>query len=497
MQKPLGTRQRIAEKRRQHDLNGKLLLGEVQCMTDRTETYDTTVALSIELEGVISLMSKHSVHKIYVKKLSPNDNSKNQPYFGFHLTDLPFIPTGEMEASQSTSNKTKDSSRKIKYQAGISLSWIDGEGCTYPAPHSKLIYYPQYPEVRFSGFLKGSKVKLSRWMAPEKQGRAENRWLLLGISNDNSVYAWLATPESNLANELEKSQLTMRTSIFGEIDIASRSGIKDTRAELLSKLLEIHKMGWISGRRLNSDMETLPYKAQNGGGYTLEAMLGVSPNGFAEPDYLGWEVKQFSVKSFPSKGAKPTTLMTPEPNGGVYTNEGAATFVRRFGYADKSGKPNRINFGGKHVVNTRCKTTNLTLKLDGFDANTQTITKADGAISLEDEHHTTAARWSFPKIMDHWKKKHSQAVYIPCMMRAAETGVREYFYGADVELGNGTDFQMFLSGMLNGFVYYDPGIKLENASDLKSTPKKRSQFRASHKHLNALYKQFEFVNIIP
>jgi len=31
------------------------------------------------------------------------------------------------------------------------------------------------------------------------------------------------------------------------------------------------------------------------GGYTLEAELGIIPNGKAEPDYLGYEVKQYSV----------------------------------------------------------------------------------------------------------------------------------------------------------------------------------------------------------
>ena len=464
-------------------------------MRDDTGTYDTQAALNIDIEGVIGLMSERGASKIYIKKLSANDNSKNQPYFGFHLTDLPFIPTGDMEASQSTSNKTKDPSRQIKYQAGINLSWLDGEGHVYPAPHSKLIYYPQYPEVRFSGFLKGSKVRLSRWMAPEKQGRAEGRWLLLGVTSDDRVYAWLATPESNLANELQDTQLTMRTSLFGEIDVARRVQVADTRATLLAKLLEIHQMGWVSGHRLNSDMEAIPYKAQNGGGYTLEALLGISPNGRAEPDYLGWEVKQFSVKQFPLKSAKPTTLMTPEPNGGVYTSDGAATFVRRFGYPDKSGKPDRMNFGGKHLVNTLCKTTNMILRLDGFDPETQTITKADGAITLEDAAKTIAASWSFPKIMDHWKKKHSRAVYIPCLMRQEGRNVREYHYGNDIELGTGTDFQMFLNGMLNGFVYYDPGIKLENASNPKSVPKKRSQFRVNHKHLNALYKELEFINV--
>ncbi|MBK6989645.1 MAG: hypothetical protein IPH33_16245 [Bacteroidetes bacterium] len=28
----------------------------------------------------------------------------------------------------------------------------------------------------------------------------------------------------------------------------------------------------------------------------MEAELGIKPNGFSEPDYLGWEVKQFELR---------------------------------------------------------------------------------------------------------------------------------------------------------------------------------------------------------
>ena len=90
-----------------------------------------------------------------------------------------------------------------------------------------------------------------------------------------------------------------------------------------------------------------PCSARNGGGYTLEAELGISPNGYAEPDFMGWEVKQYGVRDFERYTAKrPVTLMTPEPTGGVYRDEGVEVFLHRFGYPDKAGKAGRINFGG-------------------------------------------------------------------------------------------------------------------------------------------------------
>jgi len=463
-------------------------------MENDQSTYDSQASKEITLERLTDIMHGLGASEIYVKKLAPNDNSKNQPYFGGHLTDLPFIPSGEIEASESSSKKTKDPKRQIKYQTSLKLSWVDADGALYQAPHSKLIYYPQYPEVRFSGFLRGSKARISRWMSPDKQGRSEGRWLILGISRDESIYAYLATPESNLSTELEKTDMIEVSKIFCKLDTAHKLAGQSTRDALIAKLLEIHNMGWIESQKLNADMSSSPYKAQNGGGYTLEAMLGVSPNGIAEPDYLGWEVKQFGVTRFPRTGSKPTTLMTPEPDGGFYKVSGAIDFVRAYGYADKSGKPDRLNFGGKHIVGKAQDLTKLTMKLNGFDADASAITDAAGEIALVDDKDNITASWSFAKLMDHWKTKHSRAVYIPCM-RQQNSGVTEYHYGKDVELGTGTNFEMVLSAMNLGTVFYDPGIKLEQASTDKPKIKRRSQFRVNHKHLDTLYKKFEFVDV--
>jgi hypothetical protein len=460
-------------------------------------TYDTDSAKNASLEKIISLLNKRNVINIYVKKLSPNDNSKNQPYFGSHLTELPFIPTGEIIASETTSNKVKakkGNKRKIKYQASVKLSWLDAEGNAYPAPNSKLIYYPQYPEVRFSGFLKNSKVNISRWMDPCQEGRAEGRWLILGIAKDATVFAYLATPESVLSKQLDKTELIKTNSVFGELN-SRKSKFTSSKLELFSKLLEIHQKGWILGQKLNAAGEKEPYTALNAGGYTLEAELGIIPNGIAEPDFLGWEIKQFGVKAFPAIGTKPTTLMTPEPNGGFYVEQGAQEFVRKYGYPDKSGKPDRLNFGGKHLVNHVCRTTNLTMKLIGFDCTTYSITDANGAIALIDEHEVITASWSFAKLMDHWKRKHAQAVYVPCLSQPSIKGGKEYYYGKDIELGVGTSFEIILKAMAEGHVYYDPGIKLEKASTAKPKLKKRSQFRVNHRELYSLYNHFELVDI--
>jgi hypothetical protein len=457
-------------------------------------TYDTPSSQEISLESVTRILQDLGASQIYVKKLAPNDNSKNQPYFGSHLTDLPFLPTGEIVASTSDSRKTSDPKRKIKYQASLKFFWVDTDGITYQAPHAKLIYYPQYPEVRFSGFMRGSEVDVSKWMSPDKHGRSEGRWLIMGVAKDESIYAYLVTPESNISCELEGADFIEVSKIIRQLDVRHTGPKESTRDALIHKLLEIHNMGWIPGQKLNSDRVCMPYRAPNGGGYTLEAMLGISPNGIAEPDYLGWEVKQFGVTKLPKTGAKLTTLMTPEPNGGYYTTPGAIEFVKTYGYPDKSGKDDRMNFGGKHIVGQCQRLTNLTMQLIGFDAKKSAITDAAGAIVLLDGKDNVTASWSFAKLMDHWKRKHSQAVYIPCMRRS-QNGIHEYHYGKDVELGTGTNFEMVLSAMHLGKVFYDPGIKLQNASGQNPEIKRRNQFRVNHKDLDTLYNRFDCVDV--
>lgn len=233
-------------------------------------------------------------------------------------------------------------------------------------------------------------------------------------------------------------------------------------------------------------------ESSNCGGYTLEAELGITPNGYSEPDFLGWEIKQFGVKNFTRVDSAIITLMTPKPTHGIYKTEGAESFLRQYGYADRTGREDRINFGGVHKTGVRHSSTNLELRLIGFDTVSGKIRNTDGRISLVDIDGNETASWSFASMLLHWNRKHNQACYVPSLSEI--TGERQYKYGNNVILGTGTDFQLFLGQMANGNIYYDPGIKMENAST-KPKIKKRSQFRIKSQNLPNLYKVNEVLDI--
>lgn len=185
--------------------------------------------------------------------------------------------------------------------------------------------------------------------------------------------------------------------------------------------------------------------------------------------------------------------MTPEPTGGYYVKTGVREFVEKFGYKDKLGRPDRMNFGGIHKAGVIHNTTQLTLTVQGFDQATGKITNSDGCIALIGENEIEAASWSFTSLLKHWNRKHAKASYVPS--KSKEKPVRQYSYGNVVSLGTGTDFTLFLKQMSLGNIYYDPGIKLENISTAHPSVKRRSQFRIKSLYLPELYRNNEIVDL--
>ncbi len=433
-------------------------------------------ALYGDLARLRQLMTAKGVTRIVAKRLAKNDNSKQQIYLGSNFEVLNVLPFGEIY---------EDSSEKHQIlKASLNFRWLQPDGALMQAPGAQLILYPQYPEVRMSGFLEKTKGVHNAMMHSREAGRV----LFLGLGQTGEITAALVPPEDALAREFEAAVAGQDERVFYELAVGVAVG--DTKAKLLQELKRIAGLGWIRSKRLLGDGSLGSCESSNCGGYTLEAELGVKPNGFSEPDYLGWEVKQHGVTNLdkPTSGG-PVTLMTPEPTGGYYKEKGVEAFLRKYGYPDTKGREDRINFGGIFRVGKEGARTSLTLILDGYDAGKNKLTDATKGITLLDRKGDPAAVWNYTGLIDHWKRKHERAVYVPSMMR--EEPQRQYRYSKQVLLGQETDFFRFLKAMAAGHVYYDPGIKLEGASSAKPKAKRRSQFRIALAELPALYSRAE------
>ena len=205
--------------------------------------------------------------------------------------------------------------------------------------------------------------------------------------------------------------------------------------------------------------------------------LRIFPNSRSEPDLMGWEIKAYSIDR--------VTLITPEPDGGMYGEQGVKAFVREYGHATKN---DTLYFTGTHRAGCRNEKTGLTLAVRGFNPVRKLIEDVEGAVELLNDAGHCAAAWSFADLMIGWNKKHAQTAYVH--YESEKVLAPAYRYFSPTLMGEGTDFNRYLSALCAGQVIFDPGSKVMNASAAKSTVKARSQFRMSVRNLSELYQKF-------
>lgn len=430
------------------------------------------------------VFGKAGAVRMLAKPLAQNDNSKQQVYLGGSFDVLNEIPFGHVQPD--------DRGKVPTFKAPVDFHWLTPGGQFAKAPGAQLILYPRYPEVRLSGFLKGCAAAPSEHMrpVPRAQRGEKNAWdgrvLFMGITADDRVLAFLAPPGSSASEDFEvlRAQGGLRST--GRLFVLPPPGPLgrtplELRDALLAALGDIACLGPTPSIRLDREGKPKPYAATNGGGYTLEALLGIRPNGRAEPDYLGWEIKAI--------GSDRVTLMTPEPDGGFYGVNGAKPFLLKYGRP----RGDDIYFTGTHKVGV-LNASGHTLQLQGFDAVKQKIEDVNGGVVLMMADVVTAS-WSYAALLEHWGRKHAQAAYVN--YGKVEGQEPRYSFAGPVMLGTGTDFGMFLSALASGLVVYDPAPKIADAHGPRPVTKARSQFRIRVNSLAGLYHSFETVKLLP
>ena len=79
----------------------------------------------MNLKNLKSLFINNGCYEIFVKSLSPNDNSKNQVYFGGSFEILNVLPI-----SAITTDEAGDWSRE-RFKASIDFAWLSSIGEAY------------------------------------------------------------------------------------------------------------------------------------------------------------------------------------------------------------------------------------------------------------------------------------------------------------------------------------------------------------------------------
>lgn len=419
----------------------------------------------MDLDQLCECLKGYGASQMIYKELSENDNSKNQVYLGGSYEVLQEIPHGEIF--------TFANCKRPNMKAKLDFWWIDEHGNAMQAPGAQLILYPKYPEVRLSGFLIGCKNAPSADFQVIKRenrtGSRDGRVLIL-VPVGSRIYAYLARRGSSLAASLINRP---HEGLFGHVEF----GYEDSKSELIRNLRQQYATNPHELVRMNADGIIQPYNARNAAGYTLEASFGIIPNGSPEPDFKGWELKCY--------GGSSITLMTPEPDGGLYEKLGTRNFVEQFGHVAEDGG---MYFTGPYRAQENTSFgSSRKLVVEGFNAGDGKIEDVDGAIVLLQDEDTALATWSFSHLLGHWSRKHNKACYVK--YKKEDNGRISYL--PKVFLGEGTSPIFLLRAILANVVIYDPGSRIKADGKMKA----RSQFRIRANDLSLMYNDSEYVDI--
>lgn len=441
------------------------------------------------LDQLRRVFAREGVRTAYIKLLSPRqDNEKNQIYLGSGLdgpTNL-FPATIHARSASESTGKRKSKAGQPKLEARLDFAWLQDGGQREDAPNTRIIDYFQYPEVRLSGFLKGTRNS-PRALRRAEQAAFGRRILVIGTAPDGKVLGRVLTERDDpIVASFPDLPLAGAGGVLRVLTIDGAATVAPSE-QLRHEIARIVRGGWHSSR-INRGGTIVPFAGGQGGGYTLEALLGVAANGNKAPDRHGFEIKSFSGSRI--------SLMTPTPDGGFQGRHSFREFMERWGSPGQKNDGS-LRFTGVHRCGEINERTRLGLRVTGYDRGQEQFGDAD-QIAVELFHSETGeivASWSLEKLANCWNAKHANALYITFESRDASNGLTEYRYSDRWVTGTGTDVWKLLRAIDRGLVFYDPADTIY--ADGK--PKVRSQWRINSRDLpramEALYASSEIVTV--
>lgn len=450
--------------------------------------YASAMAGVQSIEQLQAMLRAQGVRTAYVKALAPKqDNEKNQVVLGGGLEGAAnLFPARILPRSASESvSKRNSSAGQPKLEAQIDLDWLDADGRRWPAPGARIIDYFQYPEIRLSGFL-GRCAAPPDALRRDRQAVYGQRWLILGTAGDGRVVGVVLTERDDpLARAMPDLPHLSRRSILRVLTVDAAAG-SDPAQLLHEEMTAIVRAGW-HWSRINRGGVIQPFSGAQGGGYTLEALLGVAANGDKAPDRHGFEIKSFSGSRI--------SLMTPTPDLGFQGERPFREFMDRYGHPAQKGDGS-LRFTGLYRAGAPNSSTGYVLSVRGYDRRSDTFEDASHvAVELTDPSDgRLIAGWSLEKLANCWNAKHASALYIPFDSRPGAAGA-EYCYEPRWLIGRGTDVWRLLRAIDAGVVFYDPAHTLYADGRAKVRPQWRINASSLAVAMSRLYADSSVVTV--
>lgn len=438
-----------------------------------------------------NLFSNAGVDRVYIKVLAPKqDNDKNQIVLASQLEGLVnAFPVREIrlrEPSNSTKKRNSAAGRPIT-EAHLNFFWLDEGGNRFQAPDTKLIEYFQYPEARLSGFLKGCKWAPAA-IRRTRQAEFGKRILGIGANRAGEIFGLLLTERDDpVVADFPDPAPSGLSGVLGILNVSGYTSATP-QEQLTSELRRIVAAGWHPSIR-NKGGTIVPFKGNQGAGYTLEALLGVETNALKEPDAYGHEIKSF-------RGDK-ISLMTPTADMGAEGDLTFRDFMMTYGWAGKKGDGSR-RFTGVHRAGKLSNSTGYCLEVSGLDTVSGKFSDNPDEIFVGISDPGTGnliGGWSLEKLANSWNTKHALAAYVPAGFRKdPDGGGDQYCFNAPWFMCEGTDVWRLLRAIASGLVYYDPAHTIYAEGSAKVRPQWRIGTSRLEAALRELYARVSVVS---
>lgn len=451
-----------------------------------------------KLETIERLFAEHGVSAIYVKHLATRqDNEKNQIVLGSSGAKnvLTLFPAELSYRGLSSSTKKQHSKAGHPIvEMKLNFFWLQHNGAAIGAPHAKIINYFQYPEARFSAFAKDCPDRPDCLIRNNDVASFGKRILFLGANRETGkTFGFVINERDDPLIKIFPDIPVFPIVPILRLLVIGYSTATSPRNLLLNDLREVCGLWHPSIRLSTGNIEPIPFRGNQGAGYTLEALLNIPSNSSKAPDKHGFEIKTFK------KGGK-ISLMTPTADLGEEGNLSFREFMESFGWPPvRDTKLYRVfngTFRYRKLKDCKHISRKLMLDIEGFHPETksfETQSNLEPHIRIDDKSECLLiSGWSLSKLLASWNEKHASACYVEYEKRKYTGNGSghdyEYRYSRIIHMCEGTDIVSWLNGIASNIIYYDPGHDITSTGKVNQRPQWRMTVTSSFKkNLDFLY----------
>ena len=240
----------------------------------------------------------------------------------------------------------------------------------------------------------------------------EDAIYIINMSDEN-ILASLDVLDSGIFNGLSAQNRIKIGSLKNASSPLTKLLVKTTKAldsvasELIEKLFEIGKMGFVSSLR----------SGDTGVGMTLETLLGIQANSNRAPDYKGIEIKATRVSGRKQKPKTRVSLFSQVPDWSQSACKSGSDILKQYGYIDKTTGRLQLYVTNSSVPNPQ----GLFLQVNEEKGLLESLRR-------KDNKNDKVVVWSLDNLKSQLKAKHTNTFWVKARHQKNIDGSEAFHY---------------------------------------------------------------------